>query len=194
MFAASGDTLIARIQAKFESITTLTAHFEVRYQVSGSSEIQSEVGKIFMNGKGRFRTETGAQTVVSDGQTIWMYNASQRQVIIRHENEDARDFITPQRLLYEYPDLYDIQEIREDMFNEYPCYVLAMIPNRETDPTKQLSVWVDREDYLTRKFQVEDLAENISIFEFEAFQLGEPLPEGIFQFVPPEGVEIIDMR
>jgi outer membrane lipoprotein carrier protein len=192
--AAAGDNIIAEVQKKFESLTTLNAHFEVWYQVSGAPEVKTEVGKIYMDDKGGFRTETEEQLVVCDGETIWMYNVNQQQVIIRHKDEGADDIITPQRLLYEYPDLYQVDETRTDEFNGRPCHVLVMKPIQETDPTRQLLVWVDQENFLTRKFQVEDLADNVTIFEFEAFQLGEPLPEGTFHFSPPGGVEIIDMR
>ncbi len=193
-FAAKGDKVVRRVQERFESITALIAHFEVRYQISGSPEVHSEVGKIFMDGEGRFRTETTEQILICDGQAIWMYNVSQQQVIIRRKNEGTAGIVTPQRLFYEYPDLFEIEEIRKEEFNGHPCHLLVMTPRQETDPTRQLLVWIDQNEYLTRKFQVEDLADNITAFEFEAFQLGEPLPEGTFQFVPPEGVEIIDMR
>lgn len=192
--AGKGEDIIRRVQSKFESLSTLSAHFEVRYQSEGIEEVRQEEGTLFMDGQGRFRTETPGQVVVSDGQTVWMYNKQENQVIIRSARSAAEDLLTPQKLLYEYPAKYRIEKVEEVEYAGRLCDLLVMAPKEETDPTRQLQVWVDRRESITRKVWIEDLAGNVTTFEFEAFQFGLDLPPDTFQFIPPEEAEVIDIR
>lgn len=192
--AGKGERILRRVQEKFEGLETLSVHFESRYIALGSEDVQVDAGRLYIAKGGRFRTETNQQTIVSDGQSVWMYNSLENQVIIRDLESGADDIVTPQKLLYEYPDRYHIQDVVEDMHCGLPCDRLVLVPKEETDPARQLQVWIDRPENLTRKFLLEDLADNITVFEFEAFRLNENLPEETFRFTPPEGAEVIDMR
>jgi outer membrane lipoprotein-sorting protein len=193
--AEEADEIIVKIQRKFESLTALICRFEVSYYAFGSDHIQQETGRLYLDGQGKFRTETEHQTIISDGTSVWMYDVLQNQLLIRRSEESQHDLVTPQRLFYEYPKLYKTERVEEDSFTGIPCHVLVMKPKSETDPTRMLKVWVDKKDYLTRKFFVEDLADNITTFEFEQFEIGSDLPEDVFRFqTPPEGVEVIDLR
>ena len=193
-WAGKGEDIIRRVQSKFEALSTLSAHFGVRCQSEGIEEVRQEEGTLFMDGQGRFRTETAGQTVVSDGQTVWMYNRQENQVIIRSAQSAAEDLLTPQKLLYEYPAKYRIDKVAEIDYSGRLCDQLVMVPKEETDPTRQLQVWVDRRESITRKVWIEDLAGNVTTFEFEAFQFGLELPPETFHFIPPEEAEVIDIR
>lgn len=193
-FAGRGEAIIRRVQEKFESLETLSVHFEMRYQTGQAGGVESQEGMIFLDGQGRFKTETPQETVVSDGKTIWMYNALENQVIVRSNADAAGDMLTPQMLMVQYPSRYTVEKVEEATFSDRLCDVLVMVPKDETDPTRVLKVWIDRKENLTRKLFLEDLAGNATTFEFEAFQLGQKLPAETFQFVPPEGAEVIDLR
>jgi len=192
--AGKGEDIIQRVQKKFEELKSLSAHFEVSYEVGGSDQVHHEAGSLFMDDEGRFRTETSQQIVVSDGVTLWMYDLIEKQVIVRNLTDGSEDIITPQRLLYDYPDNYSIDKIENTNYAGLECKLLSMLPKQETDPTRKLLVWIDKAEHLTRKFLIEDLADNITTFEFEAFELGGTLPSGTFQFTPPDSAEIIDIR
>ena len=193
-FAGKGEAIIRKVQEKFESLNTLSVHFEALLQSDLEGESQCEAGVIYLDSTGRYRTETTTQTIVFDGRSIWMYNSNENQVIIRSAEQGADDLLTPQRLLYEYPTLYAIENVEKATCSGFPCYRLVMVPKEETDPTRQLQVWIDMKEYLTRKFVLEDLAGNVTTFEFKSFQIGQVLPDATFQFTPPEGAEVIDMR
>jgi chaperone LolA len=192
--ASAGDRILRLVRERYEALNTLSVHFEARYAVPGAEDVQMDEGRFFMARGGRFRTETEQQTIVSDGQILWMFNSMQNQVIIRSLKDGADDLVTPRKLLYEYPDHYEIQSVEQSTFGGLECDLLVLVPKRDTDPTRQLQVWVDRSEHFTRKFLLEDLADNITIFEFEAFKLNLELADDTFHFTPPEGAEVIDMR
>jgi len=192
--AGKGDAIIRRVQSRFKSLNGLSVRFEVRYGVVGEDDTFEEAGRFQLDGQGRFRMETPRQTLVCDGSTFWTYDPLERQVLIYGADEKNGLFLTPSQLLYEYPVKYRVEEVKEELLSGRICDVLLMVPRDETDPTRMLKVWVDRDDNLTRRFLIEDLVGNITIFDFEAFELNLKLPDETFHFVPPENAEVIDMR
>ncbi len=192
--AEQGEEVIRKVQETFAGLKTLSVQFKVRYQVSGAGEIREETGRFWMDDSGRFRTETPSQTLVCDGETLWMYDPGQKQVIIRNFADDADDLVTPRKLLYEFPRDYRVVGIEEDRLAGKDCTVLVMNPKSETDPTREIKVWIDSDDFLTRRFLIVDLADNVTLFEFMDYRLNRPIPEDIFTFQPPEGTEIFDLR
>lgn len=192
--ADRGDEIIRQVQARFETVSTVSARFNLRYTSTGAEEVYNEEGRLYLEDHNRFRTETDQQIIVSDGKTIWVYNRAENQVIIRNFEDGIEDFLTPQQLLYEYPQRYGVVSVQEGEYSGMVCDILMMEPIDETDPTRILQVWVDRENRFTRKFVLEDMADNITVFEFEEFQWGEKLSDKTFHFLPPEGSEVIDVR
>jgi outer membrane lipoprotein carrier protein len=194
VFAGRGDEIVKKVQETFAGLKTLSVRFDMQYQVPESAEIQRETGRFWMDDRGRFRTETQRQTVVCDGRTVWMYNPDQKQVIIRSVADGTDDLVTPGKLLYDYPDLYSVVEIGEDNRSGKTYTVLVMKPKSETDPTREIKVWIDPDDFLTRRFMIVDLADNVTLFDFLNYELNQPIPEDTFTFLPPEGTEIFDLR
>lgn len=189
-----GDAVVQRVQAKFKELKSLAVHFNLRYETEGSESSTEEAGRLWIEGEKRFRMESPSQTIVSDGSRIWSYNPAEKQVIIYRADEAEGSILTPGQLLYEYPDRYRIESVGKADLAGRSCDLLVMIPRSETDPTRVLKVWVDRKESLTRRFLLEDLAGNVTIFDFEDFQLNTKIPDQTFQFTSPEGVEVIDMR
>lgn len=191
--AAAGDDVIRRVQAKFQSLKALSVHFAMNYQASDSTGTVAQ-GKLYLEQPGHFRMESAAQTVVSDGKTIWAYSPEEKQVIIYSAGGPDVPLITPQQLMFEYPDKYRVKNVEQDKLEGRTCDLLTMTPKDPSDPTRELKIWVDRKDSFTRRFRLEDLAGNITTFDFKDFQTGSSLPDSTFAFTPPAGVEVVDMR
>ncbi|MBU1651439.1 outer membrane lipoprotein carrier protein LolA [bacterium] len=192
--AGDSDDLLKNIQKSFEGYQNIQADYEVETIVYEAVEPYTEQGRLIWAGDNHFRTETPDQTIVCDGVTLWMYSVTNNQVIIRSVTDGLNDLITPQKLLYEYPTHYDVQNIADDVLMGKSCFLLTLKPVSDTDPTKYLRVWVDKTNYMTRKFMVEDLADNQTIFKLKNFQFDAELSSDIFTYSTPEGVEIIDIR
>jgi outer membrane lipoprotein-sorting protein len=138
--------------------------------------------------------ESAAQILICDGETLWAYNPADSQVVIFAAATGENPFLTPHQLFFEFIDEYDVMNVEEEPFQGHDCWRLTMKPQDEADPTARLLVWVDKKDYLTRRLQIEDLAQNTMTFTFEDFATGQKLPDSTFQFAPPPSVEVIDMR
>jgi outer membrane lipoprotein-sorting protein len=194
--AASGEDIIARVQAKHRSLKNLTLHFSMvtATESQETSVREEQEGRIYLGGKGRYRLESRDQTLVCDGKTLWSFHSGENQVILYRADAEDTPFLAPDQLLFEFPAKYRVVGVSESRLGDVPCFVLSLLPREAADPTKSLEVWVDREQYLTRRVRLEDLAGNVTVFEFEDFQTGQKLPDRTFRFDPPEGAEVIDLR
>jgi outer membrane lipoprotein carrier protein len=191
--AAAGDDVIRRVQAKFQSLRALSLNFEMTYRAADSTATNF-TGKLYLGAPGHFRMESALQTIVSDGQTVWTYSPDQKQVIVYNNTSSEIPLLTPQQLLFDYPDKYKIKSVKQDKLNGLTCDLLSMTPKDPSDPTKILQIWVDRQESFTRRFQLEDLGGSVTTFDFRDFHTAGALPDTIFTFTTPAGVEVVDMR
>lgn len=192
--AADSDGIIKKIQKSFEKHKNLQADYTVEYINDGAADTYIEIGHLVWAGENRFRTDTPEQTIVCDGTTLWMFSAGNGQVIVRNVADGMNDLITPQKLLYEYPAYYEVQKVESVELMGKSCFLLTMKPISDTDPTKSLQVWVDKSNYVTLKFKLVDLADNQTVFTLTNVKFDSDLPDDIFTYDPPKGVEIIDVR
>jgi len=190
--AAVGQEIIKKVQAKIQSIQALTLRFSA--QIPLEDKVFAEEGRIFFAQGGRFRMESTGQVLVCDGKTLWAYTLADSQVIIFAAGAGGTPFFTPQQLLFEYPDKYEVQSVENVQYRGLSCHLLTMTPKDVTDPMDHLKVWVDRRENLTRRLEIEDMTGAKSSFAFEDMEIRQNLPDSIFQFALPPSVKVIDMR
>ena len=190
--AAVGEGIIKKVQAKIQSIQALTLLFSA--QIPLEDKVLSEEGRIYFAQGGRFRMESTGQILVCDGKTLWAYAPADSQVIIFAAGAGGTPFFTPQQLLFEYPDKYEVQSVEDVQYRGLSCHLLTMTPRDVTDPMDHMKVWVDRRDNLTRRLEIEDMTGAKSTFTFEDMEIRQNLPDSTFQITLPPAVKVIDMR
>jgi outer membrane lipoprotein-sorting protein len=190
--SAVGEGIIKKVQAKIQSIPALTLRFSAQIPLEG--DVLAEEGRISFAQGGRFRMESAGQILVCDGNTLWAYAPADSQVIIFTAGAGGTPFFTPQQLLFEYPDKYEVQSVENVQYRGLACHLLTMIPRDITDPIDQMKVWVDRRESLTRRLEIRDMTGASSSFSFEDIEIRQNLPDSTFQFVLPPSVKVIDMR
>jgi outer membrane lipoprotein carrier protein len=129
------------------------------------------------------------QTIVADGQTLWLYDADLNQVTARKQDQVLGS--TPAALIAAAPDL---GALRRDF-------------NLEAAPDRDGLQWVqatpkNREGQLNQvriAFRGNDLAlleildsfGQKSVMTFNQLQLNTPVPAGSFDFKPPKGADVV---
>ena len=154
------------------------------------NEIDSNQGKVWVQRPGNFRWSYDApdrQEIVGDGENVWIYDIELEQVVVK--SQDLAIGNSPAVLLagrgkiednYEIIDIgtqgrFDwVNLIARDEENGFREVRLGFEDNR-----LRLMELLDNLDQRTRISFV-DLRENITI------------PITIFEFIPPEGVDVID--
>lgn len=191
--APSANDIVKKVKDKYKSLKTISIKFDqhLEWKLAGTSSVIS--GKIFIKGDDKFRVETGDAITITDGKTVWNYSKATNQVIIsKMEKEDIEQL--PSKILFQYTEKYRAKFLREEKLNEHETYVLEMTSKTGDDFIQKMTIWVDKNTWLTQKIEQHDIQENVKTFTITSMIIDHPLQQSLFTFQTPAGVEEIDMR
>lgn len=190
---AAQQNIVENVQRTYRGIDNAIIEYDqtVRFPMTRSE--QTFEGIVYMKRPDYYRIESEQQTVVTDGETIWSYNPFTEQVIIDLFREDDQMF-TPDRFLLDIPDdFYVTVGDREDVQGK-SLIMLRLVPKDEHQFVRSMRLWVDDDEWIVRKAEVEDLNDNRTVYRVRAIQLNVGVDEELFSYRPPENAEIIDLR
>jgi len=105
--------LLDKVQAKYKSYKTMKADFTLTIEIPEEpKEVQK--GKFMQEGE-KYRLEAEAQTMVSDGETLWLHMKNSEEVQINDVEEDE-DMLSPSSFLK----FYESEEFVYVLINEFP--------------------------------------------------------------------------
>jgi len=193
-FAEDVEDIIKKVQKKYDKMDNFSAAFKQLeiFKLTGS---QNELeGKIFIRQGIKYRFESDDQTVVTDGKSVWTYNAISKQLIIDKVRENSGALL-PRDLLYKYPKNSYAALLGEETLNNRSCYLVKLTP-KENFPgyLKEIRLWVDKSESLVSRMETTDLNGNNTIFDITSVNSKTELPDTLFSFQPQDGVDVVDMR
>lgn len=194
--------VVAAVQQRYEGITDLRADFvQTTESVVLATGIEAgEAGSSVSRGRVRFAKpgrmrweyrEPEESLVVSDGSVLWIYEVGADQATRLPVDEGYLAGAALQFLLGE-GDLAATFEI-EPLGCEGDSVELDLHP-REPASYERLGLTADAGTGLVTETAIVDLFGNRTRIRFENVTLDERPPEGTFRFVPPKGVEVIDLH
>jgi outer membrane lipoprotein carrier protein len=192
--AQSASKIVNNIQDKYDKIDNLTAEFlQTEYFKLTGSKNETE-GKIFIKEGVKYRLETEDQTIVTDGKIVWTYSLFNQQVLIDRVKEGDGAFL-PRDLLYKYPRDYFASMFAREKIDGAEHFVLKLDPKEEVHGfIKTMKIWVHSKTYLIAKVEYTDFNDNTSEFEIKKIDIKTKLSDILFNYVPTEGVEVVDLR
>ena len=177
-----GDQYLKSLQDKFNSIKDFNASFN--QSIDGKSSLS---GKIFFKKENNFRIEFGNSTIVSDGITSWNFNKKEKKVIITDYEEDGSLF-SINFLVYQFPNQCSVTGELDGNLRK-----LTLTPKNRTSNLGEVILWINNND-LIEKLQTNDPASGLVELSFSNIKINQNLPLSNFQFTPPQGSRIIDLR
>jgi len=175
--------VLENIQAKFNTINDLSA--ELTQSVNGNVNLK---GKIFYKKENQLRFEFKNILIVSDGETSWSYNQKDNKVIITDYDNEGNKILSIRKIIFEYPESCDIST-----FESEGQKVLKLIPNDDTFSFNSVQLFIDSDNLITKAL-IDDPATGKNEIVLSKYQLNKNLPDSFFQFSPPEGSQVIDLR
>lgn len=176
-------TVLINIQDKFNTINDLSA--ELSQSVNGEVNLK---GKVYYKKENHLRFEFKNVIMISDGETSWSYNQKNNKVVISDYESEGNKILSIRQIIYEYPDDCEMSTFESDGMP-----VLRLIPKDDTFHFNSIELFITKE-YLINKAVIDDpAAGNIGV-HLSNYQLNKNLADSIFEFSPPEGSEIIDLR
>ena len=179
----SADDVLQKIQDKFNTINDLSAN--LTQSVNGNVNLN---GKVYYKRENKLRFEFKNILIISDGESAWNYNQKDNKVIITDYESEGNKIFSLRQIVYEYPEDCEISTYEEEGQR-----VLELIPNDDTFSFNNIKLYLSK-DYLITKALIDDPASGKIELDLSDFQLNKNIPDSFFQFSPPEGSKVIDLR
>jgi outer membrane lipoprotein carrier protein len=197
---ASGlsDMSVDDILKKVEAIYTASDFSADFIQVSTIKAMEisdSASGKLFVKYPGKMRweyQEPEQQVIVSDGIQLWLYRPQDQQVMVGKagtffgEGKGA-GFLSDIQLLRK-----DFNITLEDIhFGDY--YNLKLIPIKKNGDLARIHLLVSKENFKIFQVYTYNLYDDATRIEFLNLHFDNRFDDGLFRFVIPEGVDVLQL-
>lgn len=190
--ADEAEMLLQRVQSHYASADGLRATFTQRTRSPFTENAVSFDGTLLLQGT-KYRVETGQQTLVTDGQTTWIYTPTTNQVIInRYENDET--IITPDEIFTDYLSQYRLVEARPVEAGDAATVALTLTADEASAFYTEATVHIRRTDAMLTRVELEDRNGATTIFQLHDVQRNPSISEGAFTYTPPPDAEVVDLR
>lgn len=183
-FDDAGEKLLKNLQAKFDKVKDLSADF--KQSTNGKAILN---GRFFFKKEDKLRIEFKNSILVSDGATNWSYNQKEHKVIISNNDESNASPFSLKKIVYDYPkECALISELDNN------TEVLVLTPNKDLYIGYSLiKIWMNKENLINR-IVLKDNADNLIQIDFSKYKVNQKISDSKFNFTPPEGSKVIDLR
>jgi len=193
--APSPSDLARAIQRKYDTVRDLSADFVHAYRGGVLRREATERGTMRIKKPGRMRwvyEDPERKEFVSDGFRIYSYIPEDKQVLVAPV-PSAEEATTPALFLSGHGNL------ARDFIASYPdspdpapgTWTLTLTPRRPEAEYESLTLVVDRGTYRLRKLITADAQGGRSVFTFTDVRENVGLPDSLFRFAIPRGVEVV---
>lgn len=190
----SAEVILARAAEAYRVATTLRSEFVQKIEIPALEAEKEGRGVVFQRKPNYFLMkfdEPKGDIVVADGQWFWMYypSAQPDQVVRTAIDQTAEGATLGGQFLVSPTERYVATYVQRDVVGHRPAYLLSLVPKFEA-PYTLVRVWIDAQDHLVRKFEIHEENETVRTITLSNVEAGIDLPEDLFRFTPPPGVEV----
>jgi outer membrane lipoprotein carrier protein len=195
-FADSVHEIARRIDARYNHLTTLKAHFAESY--NGAGITRNEAGELWLQKPGRMRWQYEQPTqklFMVDGKNAYFYVPSERQAR-KMPAKKLDDFRSPIRYLLGKTKLeseFNNLAISNDAPKQPGDVVLQGIPKGMEDRVQRVLLEITPANQI-RRIRLEQIDGSVTEFRFQDIQENVPVRAELFHFTPPPGVEVIEAQ
>jgi outer membrane lipoprotein carrier protein len=184
--AGDGEKLLDRF---LTNTNTMQATFVQTLRTNDGEVLQESSGVFYLNRPGRFRwnyTSPYPQEIVSDGEFVWIYDVELQQVIVQKKSASLSN--TPMALMEGKLNLDEAYTVSE-LDNRDGIYRLKLSSKSDDTDFSEIVVGVDTSGL--RFMQLHDQFEQTTDIVFDNLKSNTSLANTLFEFVPPEGVDVL---
>jgi outer membrane lipoprotein carrier protein len=184
-FAGEGRVLLDRFLTETQ---TMSANFKQTLTASDGKLLQESTGEFYLQRPGRFRwnyTEPYPQEIVSDGDNVWIFDVDLEQVTVQKQDQGHNN--TPMALLQNRQNLEDAFEIHE-RGSDSGLHRIELLNKKNDADFDRVMIGLDQKGL--RFLQLHDQFEQTTYIYFTDLRSNPELDGSIFEFIPPEGVDV----
>ncbi|HEX8208960.1 MAG TPA: outer membrane lipoprotein chaperone LolA [Longimicrobium sp.] len=197
--AASTDDateILRRTEQRADAIRTLEADFVQSLRVPLLNQNQNSAGKLYQRKPDRFLmrfTQPAGDVMVADGRYFWLYYPStDRTQVIRTSIAKGGGAVDLQRQFIGNAAARFVATLnRSEVVDGHDSHALTLVP-RQASPYKVLRIWVDKDDYTVRRFEMTEENESVRRVELRNIRVNGTIPDNLFSFTPPQGTQVFE--
>ena len=190
---ATATLAIDRMERFFSSEATYFAEFQQVIYDEGLHIVEESSGLMWLSRPHRFRwdyVEPAAQTIVGDGDSIWVYDLELEQVTVRNLSEFLDQ--SAAEILAGSGNVNENYRV-EDLGQQGSLAWVNIVPLSE-DSLQFESMRLGFDEETLRVLEVLDSLGSLTQIQMVDVILGESHAEKVYQFEVPDGVDVIDSR
>ncbi len=178
-----------RLDRFFEKVTTFKASFIQVVLDENLLALEETSGLLWIARPGRFRWDYESvhrQSIVADGEVLWLYDVELEQVTRRAQESAIGQ--TPAVLLsggQQYRKDYNVTILGR----QGAVYWISLVPKFSDGSFAEIQLGFEGETL--RLIQLLDELNQITRVTLANVVENEPIPDSVFRFVPPTGVDVI---
>jgi chaperone LolA len=193
---AAGETaqdILEKVRKKYDSISDAELKFSQKTKFELSRIQQNVKGTLFLKKTNKYRVETDDQTIVTNGETVWSYTMSNKQVLIDHFKMDE-NAMSPERVLAGAPKDFTSTLLGTEKLGKAEVVVLRLVPTNDQSLVKTMKLWVDNSTWLIKKVEIADVNGKQTEYMVTEVKTNMGLQDSCFIYQVPEGTEVVDLR
>jgi outer membrane lipoprotein carrier protein len=198
VFGTPGQTVLAEVQKRYENTNDIEASFLQEYVGKVMKQHLKREGKVYFKKKGMMRWDYRIpnQKFISDGSTLWFYQAEENQVFVSDISKAIKEK-TPLAFLAGEGDLsrdFKLLNFNESVSQKEENFVLELAPKEPDAVLSKLTLTVNKKTYTIVQTDVFDGLGNVTRTRFIDIKMNVGLSNSFFHFTIPPGTEVLKMQ
>lgn len=188
--------ILSQAERTARGIRSLEADFTQTLNVPLLNTSQRSTGKLYQRKPDRFLmrfSDPEGDVIVADGRHFWLYYPStDRTQVIRTSISEGGESVDLQSQFLSNPNQRFVATlVGEESVGGQQTHVLTLVP-RGASAYRILKVWIDKDDYLVRRFEMTEENNSVRTVEMRNIRTNHALPDNLFTFTPPAGAQVFD--
>ena len=170
-----------------EGLTGLQAHFTQYELVENNQKVDPNSGQVWMQVPALFRwqyVEPIEQLIVADGEKVWVYDEDLEQVTVKAQDNE----LNPIYVIINDEKSQQHYDIKHEMSRQDIDWI-SLTPKVRNEEVQ--TVWLAVHEQTIIQIKVVNQMGQTMVFEFSDIKKNPDMPEDMFTFVPPEGVDVV---
>lgn len=197
-YGNSLDSIILSIQQSYDTINDFKAHFVQESMVKSwsAAQVQKAQGVVYFKKDGKMYwgyQQPTPQQIISNGKELWFYEPEDKQVTVSKVSTGLQWQISAD-LLNGKANLkrdFKVKRITSQAEKDKGELVLELTPRVPQSNINRVILRLDKKSFQIHQTEVYDLFDNLTRITFSRIEINTNLPESLFTFNPPPGVEIL---
>lgn len=187
--------LIARIQQTYDETEDFTGHFIQKATITTINRTVTEEGTLYLKKPRRMfwdYTKPALKKLILNPRKAWLYLPDEHMVYI----QDTKTLLTSKMTIRFLSGIGDLKDDFEVSFStpesrdERGNYRITLVPRHHETGVTRLLLTIDKDSYFIIGFTFIDMYENTTDLTFQDVITNTGIPETMFTFTPPPGVDI----